>query len=210
MKTARLLTLSDGIFAIALTLLVLALPIPKHSAHLAHDLVHQWPFYAAYAVSFVTIAIAWINHHALMDGVVRADRTLVELNLLLLLFVAAVPWPTGVVAQYLRNSHQAQAAALTYGLVMTLLAISFSAIWLRLAHAEDLAHPTLRPRIRQAIRRSMVGPTVYAAGTATSLISPPAALLLYAFVPLFFAVTRRQPDGPVSPERFVRDDAGAS
>ena len=61
MKTARLLALSDGVFAIALTLLVLEVPIPKHSMHLASDLTHQWPFYAAYAVSFLTIAIAWIT-----------------------------------------------------------------------------------------------------------------------------------------------------
>lgn len=98
MRTERLQTLADGIFAIALTLLVLSLPVPKGSRHLAHDLVLQWPSYAAYVVSFVTIAIAWINHHALMDGIERADRTLMELNLLLLLCVALVPWPTTLLA----------------------------------------------------------------------------------------------------------------
>lgn len=66
MRTERLQTLADGIFAIALTLLVLELPVPKESRHLAHDLLRQWPFYAAYVVSFVTVAIVWINHHTLM------------------------------------------------------------------------------------------------------------------------------------------------
>lgn len=191
MRTARLLNLADGVFAIALTLLVLELPIPMHSAHLASDLARQWPFYAAYIVSFATIAIAWINHHALMDGVVRADRTLVELNLFLLLLVGAVPWPTGVLAQYLRDSRQADTASVIYGLLMMLLAVSFSAIWLRLALAVDLAHPELQPRIGKALRRSTVGPAVYAAGAGASLLSPLFALALYAFVPLFFAVSRR-------------------
>lgn len=194
MKTARLLTLSEGIFAIALTLLVLERPIPKHSAHLAHDLVRQWPFYAAYAVSFLTIAIAWINHHP--HGRCRPRRSHPPRAQPL---TAAVrgrcpvahrsrgPVPAQQPPGSRRHAHPRAGHAL--------LAISFSAIWLRLAHAEDLAHPALRPRISQAIHRSMVGPTVYAAGTATSLISPPTALLLYALVPLFFAVTRRRTGG---------------
>lgn len=78
MRTERVQTLADGIFAIALTLLVLELPVPEDGERLGHDLVHQWPFYAACVVSSVTITIVWINHHALMDGLTRTDRTLVE------------------------------------------------------------------------------------------------------------------------------------
>jgi len=190
-RTDRLQTLADGVFAIALTLLVLQLPTPKESRSLAHDLLNQWPFYAAYIVSFVTIAIVWINHHTLMDGIARADRTLMELTLLLLLFVSVVPWPTGLLAAYLRDPEQSSAAAVTYGLVMTLMASSFAAIWLWLARTEHLVHPELRPRIRAAIRRSLIGPAVYAAGTLIGLASAPAALGLYAFVALFFALSGR-------------------
>jgi uncharacterized membrane protein len=190
-RTERLQALSDGIFAIALTLLVLELPVPKASGRLAHDLLHQWPFYAAYAVSFVTVAIVWMNHHALIDGVARADRTFMELNLLLLLFVALVPWPTGLLAEYLREGDQSSAAAVTYGVVMMLMAASFTAIWLRLARAEHLAHPELRPRIPLAIRRSLVGPTVYGLGTLVALASAPVAFALFAFVAVFFAISGR-------------------
>lgn len=191
MKTERLQTLADGIFAIALTLLVLSLPIPKGSRDLAHDLLKQWPFYAAYFISFLTISIVWINHHALMDGVVKTDRTLMELTLLLLLFVALVPWPTGLIAEYLRNADQSSAAAVTYGVVMTLMASSFTAMWLRLARAEHLAHPTLRSRIPMAMRRSLVGPGVYLTGTLVALASASAAFALFAFAALFFALSGR-------------------
>jgi TMEM175 potassium channel family protein len=191
MRTERLQTLADGIFAIALTLLVLSLPVPKGSRRLAHDLLAQWPFYAAYVVSFVTVAIVWINHHALMDGVVRADRTLMELNLLLMLFVALVPWPTGLLAEYLRDGGSSGAAAVTYGIVMMLMAASFTGIWLWLARTEDLAHPEMRPRIPLAIRRSSVGPVVYLAGTLLALASAPFSFALYAAAAAFFALSGR-------------------
>lgn len=191
MRTDRLQALADGIFAIALTLLVLTLPVPEHSARLAHDLVHQWPSYAAYAVSFVTIAIVWLNHHALMDGVLRADRTLMWLNLLLLLFVALVPWPTNLLARYLKDAGQSSAAAVTYGVVMTALSLAFTSIWLWLARTEDLAHPDLRPRIGSAVRRSAVGPAAYAAGTLVATASAPVAFALFALVAVFFAFSGR-------------------
>lgn len=191
MSTERLQTLADGVFAIALTLLVLSLPVPKASNDLAHALLAQWPFYAAYVVSFVTVAIVWINHHALMDGVARTDRTLMELTLLLLMFVAVVPWPTGLIAEYLRDGGQSSAAAVTYGLVMLLMAASFTAIWLWLAKAEDLAHPELRPRIPRAVRRSAVGPAVYLAGTLIALLSATAAFILFALAAGFFAFSGR-------------------
>jgi uncharacterized membrane protein len=190
-RTERLQTLADGIFAIALTLLVLSLPVPKDSHRVGHDLLNQWPFYAAYVVSFVTVAIVWINHHALMDSVARADRTLMELTLLLMLFVALVPWPTGLLAAYLRDGSQSSAAAVTYGIVMMLMAASFTAIWLWLARAEDLTHPHLRKRIPFAIRRSAIGPATYLAGTVLALASAPAAFALYATAAAFFALSGR-------------------
>ena len=200
MRTERLQTLADGIFAIALTLLVLSLPVPKGSHRLARDLLEQWPFYAAYVISFVTIAIVWINHHALMDGVARADRTLMELTLLLLLFVALVPWPTGLLAEYLRDGSQNSAAAVAYGIVMMLMAGSFTSIWLWLARAEDLAHPELRPRIPVAIRRSAVGPTIYAVGTLLALLSAPAAFALFAAAAGYFALSGRTVRLPTATE----------
>ncbi len=157
----------------------------------SRELVHQWPFYAAYVVSFLTIAIVWVNHHALMDGVVRADRAMLELNLLLLLFVALVPWPTGLLAEYLREGEQSAPAAVTYGLTMTCMAASFTGIWLYLHRRKDLAQPHARSRIGKAVRRSLVGPLAYALATAVALISAQAAFTLFAAVAAYFAITGR-------------------
>jgi uncharacterized membrane protein len=190
-KTERLQTLADGVFAIALTLLVLSLPVPKGAANLGHLLVRQWPYYAAYVISFVTIAIAWLNHHALMDGVARVDRTLMELTLLLLLFVALVPWPTDLLATYLRDGSQSSAAAVTYGIVLTLLASSFTMIWIWLARKDELAHPHARGHLSASIRRSLVGPAVYLTGTLIAILSAPIAFALFAAVPLYFVLSRR-------------------
>lgn len=191
MRVERLQALADGVFAIALTLLVLELPTPHDPTHLGRELLHQWPFYLAYVVSFVTVGIVWINHHRLMDTVATADRALLELTLLLLMFVAAVPWPTGLLAEYVRDPGRGSAAAVTYGLVMTLMSASFTLIWLRLDRRRELAHPPARPQLRRALRRSMVGPVVYAVSTAVAVVSAPVAFALFALVAGYFAVSGR-------------------
>lgn len=100
------------------------------------------PSYAAYAVSFVTVAIVWVNYHRLMGGDAVADRTLLELNLLLLLFVSLAPWPTGLLAEHLRTRDQASAAAVTYGLIMTCTSAAFTMIWIWLARHTRLLCPS--------------------------------------------------------------------
>jgi len=190
-RITRLEGLCDGVFAVALTLLVLDLPAPKGSQALARDLLQQWPSYAAYVVSFATVGIIWINHHALMDRVARADRGLLELNLLLLLFVALVPWPTSLAAQYLRDSRQASVAAVAYGLTMAALSGSFAAIWLYLRRREHLAQSSARPRLGGALRRALTGVLAYLLGVALAFVWAPAAFAVYALVAIYFAVSGR-------------------
>lgn len=192
MRIERLQALADGVFAIALTLLVLELPTPEHSDRLGHDLVRQWPFYAAYVVTFVTVAIVWVNHHAVLDGVRVADRALLELNLLLLLFVAVVPWPTGLLAEYLREPDQSSAAAVTYGLVMTAMAGAFTLIRVRLARARHLLDPSALPRLSGTVRRSAVGPAAYAVSTVVAVFSAAVAFVLFAAVAAYFALSGRR------------------
>lgn len=191
MQTGRIQGLADGIFAIALTLLVLVLPVPTGSRHLAHDLLRQWPFFAAYVVSFVTLGIVWLNHHTLMSSVAEADRTLLELNLLLMLFVAVVPWTTHLLAAYLREGVPSTAAAMAYGIVMLAMESSFAAIWLRLNRADHLAQPHVRSRLQSATRRSLAGPLFYVVGTAVALLSATVAFAIYAAAALFFALSWR-------------------
>ena len=100
MGPGRLHALVDGVFAIALTLLVLDLPKPLFSTHLVHVLLHQWPSYVAYLVSFVTIGILWIEHHGMMSAVRGIDRRFLERTLVFLLFISIIPWPTALAANY--------------------------------------------------------------------------------------------------------------
>ena len=109
--TTRLETFSDGVFAIAATLLVLEFSVGATSGpQLGHALLELWPSYLAYATSFLTIGIIWINHHYCVQTLARSDRTLLFLNLLLLLIVGFLPFPTKLVAQYLQQPGERDAA----------------------------------------------------------------------------------------------------
>src|SRR5882724_3607187 len=105
MSTGRLEAFSDGVLAIAITLLVLNIhvPSPGHGTTLGHELAVQWPSYAAYTVSFLTIGIIWVNHHAMIRRLGAVDHTIMILNLLLLLCVGALPFTTALVAAYLKE-----------------------------------------------------------------------------------------------------------
>jgi len=98
MGTGRLETFADGVFAIAITLLVLEIPHPEVDEHLGRELVDQWPAYLAYVLSFVTIGIIWVNHHALMVQFARADRAFLFINVFFLMCVAFIPFPTALIA----------------------------------------------------------------------------------------------------------------
>src|SRR5205814_8662930 len=110
MRTSRLEAFSDGVFAIAGTLLVLELRVPADTTDLAGALLRLWPAYAAYLVSFLTIGILWVNHHTLLEHCKRADRRFLYLNLLLLLGVGLVPSPAPLLRRYLLSEHCAPAA----------------------------------------------------------------------------------------------------
>jgi len=130
MRTTRMEAFSDGIFAIAATLLVLDLAIPAvTSKDVGHKLAEQWPTYVAYMVSFATIGNAWLNHSVITEYLDRADASLLRLNLALLFFVAVLPFPTHMLAEYLSNQGAERIAVTIYGL--NLLAISgfISIVW---------------------------------------------------------------------------------
>jgi uncharacterized membrane protein len=132
----RLEAFSDGVFAIAITLLVLEIPVPHvERGRLSDALLDQWPVYAAYVVSFAIIGIIWINHHAVFGSIERVDRGLLFLNLNLLLWVALIPWPTSLLAEYMQaGGSDERAAALVYASTMTLMGASFGGLWLDIAH----------------------------------------------------------------------------
>jgi TMEM175 potassium channel family protein len=184
MPTNRLEAFSDGVFAIAITLLVLEIPIPdvEHGG-LADALIDQWPIYAAYVVSFAIIGIIWINHHAVLGYVTRVDRVLLLMNLLLLMWVTLIPWPTGMLAEYMRaGGADERTAALVHAGTMTLMGASFGAMWLYIARRTPAGLD------RAQTRRFVIGTPIYALSIAMALVSAPACLVVNALLAVFYAV----------------------
>lgn len=182
---------SDAVFAVAITLLVLELKAPDGEGGLLHRLLMIWPSYLAYAVSFLTIGIMWLNHHTMFTHIVRVDRVLLLLNLLLLMVVAVVPFPTALVGeelgQHLRGD-DAKTIMVTYGLVMIAMSICFSALWWYAVFHPEMLNERLEPSaVRRSIPRFGAGFLGYVVATFLGLISPLAALVLFGVLAVYYA-----------------------
>lgn len=175
MTTNRLEAFSDGVLAIAITLLILEIRVPdpdQLSGGLAHYLGQQWSSYAAYVVSFVIIGIIWVNHHAVFDRVSRVDRPLLLLNLLLLMWIAFLPFPTALVARYFRHGHDARVAMAVYSGTMLAIGLSFQLVWRWICRLEGQSRS---PRFG-------LGPVLYAVAVGLSFVSPALTLTLHFLV----------------------------
>jgi uncharacterized membrane protein len=190
MPKTRLEAFSDGVFAIAITLLIIEVRVPdSHAGDLARDLANQWPSYAAFVVSFAIIGIIWVNHHDIFERIVIVDRSLLFLNLLLLLTVAFLPFPTALLGDYIREGDNAHIAAAVYGANMTLIGLAFIAMWTYLIRVPTLLTPEVGVEgARRARRAAMIGPVVYALTIPLAFVSPVACLLAYAALALYFAI----------------------
>jgi uncharacterized membrane protein len=184
----RLETFSDGVFAIAATLLILNVDtqVGEDVRDLGDRLLHVWPSYVAYAVSFLTIGIMWVNHHTVMDQIGTVDRRFLFLTVGLLMCIAFVPFPTRLVAEHVREGGS-EAATLLYGINMTITAVFFNAVW-RYGSGR-LLHADADPRVVAGITRSYnPGPFIYGGATLVALVSPIASAVLYALIALFYVV----------------------
>jgi uncharacterized membrane protein len=185
MTTGRAEAFSDGVFAVAITVLVFGLK-PSGPGSLSHQLLHSWPQYFAYVVSFLTIGIMWMNHHTMLAHVTRVNRPLLVLNLLLLLGIVAIPFPTALVAGHLRDKG-ATAATVTYGLVMIAISIGFGGLWVYVAtHASALGAAVPADALRRSILGFNGGLLAYAAGTAIAFVSPLAALIIFGLLAVYY------------------------
>jgi uncharacterized membrane protein len=185
MSTSRLETFCDGVFAIAITLLVLIIE-PPESGSLAHGLVHQWPSYLAYAVSFLTIGIMWVNHHEVMRHIAHTDWTFLYVNVFFLMAVAFLPYPTRIVATHIRGGEE-RTAALFYGITMSVIAIAFLALWLYPSWKGRLLREDADPAAIRGITRSFLpGTPLYVGGTLVALANATASLLCFAALALFY------------------------
>ena len=201
--TSRLEAFSDGVLAIAITLLVIEIRPPElhQGQRLAPALWAQWPSYLAYLVSFLTIGVIWLNHHRVFDQVARVDGPLLLLNLDLLLWTGLIPFPTAVVAEHLGDGGEAaRTAAALYCGVLLLMSLAFGALFAWVTHTDRLLHRPPPPGVvRAARRRFMLGLVVYAAALALSWVSAPLALALCGLMALYYAFDQASVPAAVEP-----------
>jgi uncharacterized membrane protein len=185
--TARLETFSDGVFAIAATLLVLEIGV-SHPLHrpLGEELLSIWPSYLAYATSFLTIGIIWVNHHAVFERIGRADRTLMFVNTLFLLVVSFIPFPTRLVAEFLGEPGERE-AALAYACTMALMAVLYNVLWTYSSRGRRLIAPGIpQHRVDEITRAFAPGIPSYAVALGLVFVSPIASVALQLALALFY------------------------
>jgi uncharacterized membrane protein len=191
MSMARLETFADGVFAIAATLLVLNVEVPDLGDHtLTHELVRLWPAYVGYAVSFVTIGIIWVNHHTVLSQLRGADRTFLFINVFFLLCVAFIPFPTRLLATYVRTS-DGHAAAVAYGITLTATALFFNLMWrYAIGRGGRLLRADADRREVDGITRSYrPGVPMYAAAALVGIFQAEVSAGLYAAIALFYVLS---------------------
>ena len=187
--TARLETFSDGVMAIAITLLILEVRVPPDvpGQDLGRAVVHQWPSYAGYLVSFLTIGVIWVNHHHMFKLIARTNHAFLMINVVFLMAIAFLPWPTALVAEYIRDPDGRRIAAVVYGLTMVAIAIMFCVVWFyaswggRLLHAE-IEHEALN----RTYRSYLLGPIVYGSAVVIALFAPFVSLSIYAALAVYW------------------------
>ena len=190
MSPGRLEAFADGVFAIAATLLILNVDgaVGGEGLDLGAELRHAWPSYLAYAVSFVTIGIMWVNHHTVMAQVGRVDRRFLVANIGLLMCIAFVPFPTRLVAEHIRGAGP-ESAALALGVAIAAPAIFFKVIWLYASRGERLLRADADRRVVAGITRTYLpGPWIYFGAALVAFVSPEASALLYLAIAALYVV----------------------
>jgi uncharacterized membrane protein len=189
MNKSRLEAFSDGVFAIAITLLVLTIAEPSSYRNLGHQLWDRWPALAAYVVSFLVIGIMWLNHHSIFNNFDRIDRPLVYLNQVLLLTVVFVPYPTGVLGEALRRGDGTQVAAVFYSATMAVNAYAWSALWLYASSGRRLLHEDFPEGARRSATVAFTaGSVLYTLAIGIAVINAYAALAFQGLLALYYAV----------------------
>jgi uncharacterized membrane protein len=190
----RTAALSDGVFAIAMTLLVLDLRTPPHSdGRLLRALVEQWPAYVSFFASFLYIGVIWINHHATFRQIRSTDRSVMWANLGILCGTVLLPFPTAVLADAFREGSHAdeQTAAILYAAVAVFMSTAWLALFL-LLHRRSYPIPSdesLAPW-RAQMRRPTAGSLLYACGALVGLVVvPTASLAVFVLTPIYYALT---------------------
>jgi uncharacterized membrane protein len=214
MDRGRLEAFSDGVFAVAITLLALNLavrgPGPGYGS-LADKLANQWPAFVAYLISFFTIGIIWVNHHALVSNIATVSRLLLFLNLVLLLFVVMVPFATKTVADYLAHGgFDAKVAVAVYGIVLEGMSLGFASM-LEWSLREGRTRAAVPPDRRWAVRlRFACGGLAYLLVIGGAFLSAPAALAFSGLVGAYYIFERTPALASAGPDAQEGTDTPAS
>ena len=194
MGTNRLESFSDGVMAVAITLLVLAIVPPTLKETSQHSLLYElgrnWPHYLAYVISFMTIGIIWINHHAMITRLRQADHSILILNLLLLLTIGILPFATDLMATYLPADHGQKVAAGVYSGSFLLMAVGFATLnrHILFSRAHMLAAEMPAEERRRILARSVSGVMPYLAATILAVVSAYASLAICGALAVYYAL----------------------
>lgn len=189
MSKPRLEAFSDGVFAIAITLLVLTIAQPSDYANLGSQLAQRWPDYAAYAVSFTVIGIMWLNHHSIFGHFRGIDRPLAYLNLALLMTVAFIPYPTGVFGEALHRGQGMRTAAIAYSATMVVNACVWSGLWLYASQRRRLLVDSFPEAERvTATLLFTVGVAAYTVALGMAFVNAYACLAFHGLLAVYYAL----------------------
>ncbi len=197
-ETTRVEAFSDGVFAIAITLLILEIRVPPPDVAAAmgglpHALAQLWPSFAGYVIAFIAIGIMWSNHHAMFTYIVKSDRYFLMINVVLLMCVAFVPFPAGLLAAYLGRDDGRVAAVAAYSATIVVIAIGYNALWWYAKAGGRLLDPAADPdAVRTLTRRSALGPLAYAIALAVAFLNPWACLALHALLAVFYLLPEKR------------------
>jgi TMEM175 potassium channel family protein len=195
-ETYRLEAFADAVFAIAITLLIIEIRLPAHEelrqlGGLRTALLHLWPSYLGYVISFVVIGIMWANHHNLMKLIDRVDHGFITLNLLLLLCVAFLPFPTAVMAELLTDLHERSVAVAFYCGCFTITAVFYFLMWWHAARGRRLIAPHVPDSAVRAITRAYApGSLLYLAATLLAFVHVAISLSIVLGLAILYMLPR--------------------
>lgn len=192
-QTSRLEAFSDGIFAIAMTLLVLEIRLPENIAlgTLGSALLHLWRSYLAFLTSFATIGVMWVNHHRVFNLIRRTDQGVLALNLLLMLGISFLPFPTLVVARQI-NLRDASTAAIFFNATLTGIAFAWGFLWRYAARRSHLLDEAVdHASVHGISRQYLFGPLYYIVAGVVAIFSPLTSVLIDLLLAIFFALPVR-------------------
>ncbi|MGZ6696827.1 MAG: TMEM175 family protein [Solirubrobacteraceae bacterium] len=198
--TARTEAFSDGVFAIAITLLVLDIRVPARDfGDLWHGIAHEWPAYLAYVTSFLTIGGIWLGHHGLFGRLRYVDGVVMRINLLLLMAASFLPFPTRLIAEAIRVTDAERAAVIFYGASLLAISLLVAAMWRAVAARPELLRPEIgRPEVDALLRATAPNLGFYVVVLLVAIVAPHVAAFGYLLIAVLLVLRARGDERPAA------------